>query len=274
MKHVITAPLQSIRRRIRNRRCLIVSAFFLLPFYLILTLLLPLTAVLEHDIALSYFPIIPILIALCAIIGGLIGFGPFTDTTDVTAALNSIAANANRFYIGIFLQIVTALVIIALAAALYQAGKGVSKTAAMIAMGFYLLEVVILMFDQIIIFAITEVSQMFINTGNAALLGTAELLFSARSFGGAIAMMPFGFGAFLFYFLILKAGVIPKWLGFWGLITVPFVLVGWSLQAFGVSVPFALYVPYVPWEWVAGICIIVKGLSRESKAIVLQDSAC
>lgn len=198
--------------------------------------------------------------ATTSIIGGLIGFGPFIDTSDTAAAMNNIAGNINGFYMSIFLQIVTALVIVALAAALYQAGKGVNKTAAMIAAGFYLLEVVIVMFDQIIIFAITEVSQMFVSTGNAALFSIAELLFSARAFGGAIAMMPFGLGAILFYYLIMKAGVIPKWLGLWGLITVPFILVGWSLQAFGVSVPFALYVPYVPWEWVAGIYILIKGL--------------
>ena len=200
--------------------------------------------------------------ATTSIIGGLIGFGPFIDTSDTAAAMNNIAGNINGFYMSIFLQIVTALVIVALAVALYQAGKGVNKTAAMIAVGFYLLEVVIVMFDQIIIFTITEVSQIFVSTGNATLFSIAELLFSARAFGGAIAMMPFGLGAFLFYYLIMKAGVIPKWLGFWGLITVPFIVVGWTLQAFGVSVPFALYVPYVPWEWVAGIYVLIKGLWR------------
>jgi hypothetical protein len=63
----------------------------------------------------------------------------------------------------------------------------------------------------------------------------------------------------------MKANVIPKWLGLWGLITVPFILIGWSLEAFGVSVPFALYIPYVPWEWVAGIFILVKGILIKSK---------
>ena len=211
--------------------------------------------------------------ATTSLIGGFIGFGPFTDTSDAVAVMYNIAANINSFYIGISMQIVTALVIIALAAALYQAGNGISKTAAMIAAGFYLLEVVIVVFDQLIIFEITEVSKMFVSTGDIALLDIAELLFSVRSFGGAIAMMPFGLGAILFYYLIMKAGVIPKWLGLWGLITVPFILVGWSLQAFGVSVPFALYIPYVPWEWVAGIYILVKSLSSKNKVIENDGSA-
>jgi len=196
--------------------------------------------------------------ATTSLIGGIIGFGPFTDTENIPAAMTNITDNIGSFYFGIFLQILTALVIIALAAALYQAGKSAGKTAAIIAMGFYMLEVVILVFDQMVIYGITEVSKQFAISGDTGLIEVAKLLFSVRDFGGAISMMPFGLGAILFYYLILKAGVIPKWLGLWGLITVPFILVGWSLAAFGVSVPFALYIRYVPWEWVAGIYILIK----------------
>jgi hypothetical protein len=209
--------------------------------------------------------------ATTSLIGGLVGFGPFLDTSDAAAAMKNIAANINAFYAGIFLQIVTALVIVALAAALYQAGKGVNKTAALIAAGFYMLESVIVICDQLVIYAITEAGLKYSETGAAALPDIADLLLSTRAFGGAIAMMPFGVGAILFYFLIMKAGVIPKWLGLWGLITAPCVLAGWSLQAFGVSVPFMLYVPYVPWEWVAGIFILVKGLTV--KSINVTDTA-
>jgi len=198
--------------------------------------------------------------ATTSLIGGLVGIGPFIETEDISVAMNNIAGNINSFYTGIFLQIITALVIIALAAALYQAGKQINKTAAMIATGFYMLEVVIVIIDQIIIYAITDVSVQFASNGDIVLINIVKLLFSARNFGGAIAMMPFGLGAILFYYLIMKADVIPKWLGLWGLITVPFILVGWSLAAFGIPVPFALYIPYVPWEWVAGVYIIIKGL--------------
>ena len=205
--------------------------------------------------------------ATTSLVGGIIGFGPFTDTDNIPDAMTNIADNISSFYTGIFLQIITALVIIALGEPLYQAGKSVGKTAAVIAMGFYMLEVVIVVFDQMVIYGITEVSKQFAISGDTGLLEIAKLLFSVRNFGGAIAMMPFGLGAILFYYLIMKAGVIPKWLGIWGLITVPFILVGWSLSAFGVSVPFALYIPYVPWEWVAGIYILIKGISTKSNVI-------
>jgi len=205
--------------------------------------------------------------ATTSLAGGIIGVGPFTDTGNINTAMSSIAGNAAAVYTGIFLQIITALVVIVLGTALYQAGKHINKTAAVIALCFYLTEAMIHIVCQIIIFAIAELSRQFVNSGDAALVNIINLLFISRNFCGAIAMMPFGLGAILFYYLIMRANVIPKWLGLWGLITVPFILVGWSLEAFGVSVPFALYVPYVPWEWAAGVYILIRGLSYKSKAI-------
>ena len=56
-------------------------------------------------------------------------------------------------------------------------------------------------------------------------------------------MIPFGFGAISFYYLLMKARIIPTWLALWGLVTAPFILVGIPLTTFGVKVPFALFVP-------------------------------
>ena len=210
--------------------------------------------------------------ATTSLTGGLVGVGPFTETGSATAAMNSIAGNINGVYIGIFLQIVTALVIVALGASLYQAGKHISKTSAIIALGFYIVEAVLHIVCQMIVFALAKVSTDFAANGDAALVILGNLLLTSRDFCGAITMMPFSLGAILFYYLIMKANVIPKWLGLWGLATVPFILVGWPLEAFGVSVPFALYMPYVPWEWVAGVYILIKGLKTNVSNVEEPDA--
>ena len=203
--------------------------------------------------------------ATTSLVGGLVGIGPFTETGDMAIAMNSIADSIDRVYIGILLQIVTALVIVVLAAALYQASSYINKTVAVIATGFYLTEAAMHIAGQVVAFGIAEAGLLFDSSGDAALATTAGLLFTAKDFLGAITMIPFGLGAILFYYLITKAEIIPKWLGLWGIATVTLVLVGWSLEAFRVvSIPFALYVPYVPWEWVAGIYILVKALSPKN----------
>ena len=203
--------------------------------------------------------------ATTSLISGLIGIGPFTDTVNTKAAMNFIIDKLGVIYSSVYLQIITALVIVVLGTALYYAGSQINKIAATIAMGFYMVEAMLVIIEQILIFAITEASRQYVISGDIMQTTLVKLLFALKDFCGAIAMIPFGIGAIIFYYLIMKAHVIPKWLGLWGLITVPIILIGWSLEAFGVAVPFALYIPYVPWEWIAGIYIITKSKSITSR---------
>ena len=58
----------------------------------------------------------------------------------------------------------------------------------------------------------------------------------------------------------------PDWLSLWGLVTVPFLLI-WTVPAIlEIEVPFFLYVPYVPFEFVIGIWLLIKGF-REGAEI-------
>jgi hypothetical protein len=43
--------------------------------------------------------------------------------------------------------------------------------------------------------------------------------------------------------------------------TVPIVMGATIATLFGVEVPFAIYLPYVPFEFVAGAWILARGLS-------------
>jgi amino acid transporter len=81
------------------------------------------------------------------------------------------------------------------------------------------------------------------------------------NFGFGLLMLPFCFGAILFYYLFYKSRTIPRVLSLWGLISVPVVLVATVLAISGFKVPFLLYVPYVPFEWVVGAWILIKGLA-------------
>ena len=84
------------------------------------------------------------------------------------------------------------------------------------------------------------------------------MLSTTEDFIGKIAMIPFGIGAVIFYWLITKAQAVPKWLGWYGIVTVPLILIATPLMAFGVNVPFWIMVPYVPFEFFTGVFVIVK----------------
>ena len=77
------------------------------------------------------------------------------------------------------------------------------------------------------------------------------------------AVIPFGIGAILLYYLLLKSKALPTWLMVWGLLSVFTVLIGIPLIAYGVAIPFAVVFPYVPFEFFTGGYILVKGLREK-----------
>jgi hypothetical protein len=76
----------------------------------------------------------------------------------------------------------------------------------------------------------------------------------------ALAMLAFCLGAILFYYLLDKSRIVPRVLSLWGLITVFPCLVGTLSALFGYKLPFFVYLPYAPFEFVIGVWILVKGI--------------
>lgn len=196
--------------------------------------------------------------ALTPLLSDVVLFRPFVSKENINTTMSNMANNISTIYSSVFLQFVTAVVIIMLGVAMYMAAGHINKTMAMIALSFYIFEAVLLAVSQVFVSGLVKVSQLYLTGGDAGLISLGNVLLSCRDFTGKIAMMPFGLGAILFYYLLMKAKTIPKWLALWGLITVPFVLVGVPLTALGVTVPFALFIPYVPFEFFTGIYILIR----------------
>lgn len=203
--------------------------------------------------------------AMTSLIGGSMAFGPFESNAITNATMGTIANNTLTIYISIFLQMVTAVVIIVLGATMYVTTLHINKPLATFALCFYVLEAGLLAVSQIFVFALTETSQLYLTGGNTSLVPLSNILLSCKEFTGKMAMIPFGLGALAFYYLLMKAEILPKWLALWGIITVPFVLVGAPLMAFGVAFPFVLLIPYVPFEFFTGVFIWVKYSKKATK---------
>jgi len=200
--------------------------------------------------------------AATSLVGGAVFFDPYVKPADIAASMGRVADNIGGVYAGVLLQLATAVVIIILGVLLYQAAGHINRTAALIALSFYIFEALLLSVSQIFVFALADVSRLYALGPGGALESAGGTLLICHDFAARMAIIPFGLGAIIFYYLLLKAGIIPRWLALWGLITVPFVLIGVPLTAFGARVPFALFVPYVPFEFFAGIFIFIKGMAK------------
>ncbi len=195
--------------------------------------------------------------ALLPLIGGVV-FKSFESKANIGETMSNMANHSLTIYGTIVLWIITAVVIIILGVAIYRIAGYINKTMATIALSLYLFEAVLVAVGQVLVFGLVKASQLYLSSGDAGLLNIGSVLLSGRHFAGEIAMIPFGIGAILFYYLLMKAGTIPKWLALWGLVTAPFILVGIPLTTFGVPVPYALFVPYIPFEFFTGIYILIR----------------
>lgn len=202
--------------------------------------------------------------AVTSLVGGSIFLGPFDSSVITDITLRTISDSSTVAYTSILLQMITAVVIIMLGVAMYRAAGHINKTMAMIALSLYILEATLLAVGQVFVFGLVEVGHLYSIAADTNLITIGKILLVCKEFAGQIAMIPFGIGAILFYFLLLKAQVIPKWLALWGIVTVPLILVGVTLMAFGVEVPFFILVPYVPFEFFTGIYIIIASINKES----------
>lgn len=181
---------------------------------------------------------------------------------DMSATMLKIAANPGLLRANIFLDMLTALGVTFLGSVLFVTLKRQNEKIALTALGFYLLEVALLAVSRMNAFALLRFSQEFAAAGQPAdLLFLGQVVYEAMEFvGGTLHMLAFCLGAILFYFLLDKARIVPRWMSLWGQITVFPMLVGTVAQIFGYTIPFVLYVPYVPFELAIGLWILVKGI--------------
>jgi len=194
--------------------------------------------------------------AIIPLIVGLV-FKSF-ESEDMSITMNNITNNILTVNLTIIFWFIAAIFVIVLGIAMYLLAGHVNKTMGIIALCLYLVEAMLVLVGQTFVFGLLQASQLYIAGGDAELLNLGRILLSCRHFAGEMAMIPFGIGAILFFYLLMKEEIIPKWLALYGLITAPLIMIGIPLTTFGVVVPIAVFAPYIPFEFFTGIYILVK----------------
>lgn len=185
---------------------------------------------------------------------------------NIGETMTNIAARPTLFQLNILVDMLTAFGVVFLGAMLYLTLQKQNKSMALVALGIYIVEAVLLAASKLSAYSLLLISQEYAATGQPAVLQTmGNLALQSMNFvGSTLHVMSFGFGAILFYSLLYRSGVVPRPLSLWGLVTVIPVLVGMITALFGYALPFILFVPYVPFEFVIGIWILIKGVKVEA----------
>ena len=203
--------------------------------------------------------------AITSLTSGMILKQALTVPGNIGETMIKIANNAWLMRANILGAMITALGIIFLGAILFVTLRKQNEKMALVALGFYILEAALLAASRMEAFSLLRISQEYVTAGHPAFLQTiGNLAFESMDFGSTLHMLAFCPGGILFYYLLYKSGIIPRVLSLWGLITVIPCLIATLSAIFGYKLPFAIYLPYAPFEFVIGVWILSKAYPKQN----------
>ena len=192
---------------------------------------------------------------------GVSGFG-LPDNIGETLA--SIARNAGLIRLTILMELVTAAGVIFLGAILYTTVRRQNEGLALTAFGLYVLEGALLAVKMLELFAILVLSRQFIAAGSPVPLeSTASLVYEIMGYTSKMLNLAFCMGGTIFYALLFRTRAVARPLALWGLVSAQGILASVLLGLFGMPAPVLILVPYIPFELVIAVWILVKGVKKE-----------
>lgn len=185
----------------------------------------------------------------------------------ISGILVNISKNPARMRISNLVALINSLAIVVLGVLFYMVFYEHYKVIALVALGCFLAEAITLAVSKLGTYALVNLSQEFIAAGSPKSshfqsLGHV-LYYGIDRQGYDIHMLFFCLGGILWYSLLYVTRLIPRALSLWGLVaicllSIPVLMVLFKRELTHLMV---LGLPYLPFEVVLGVWLIVKGFS-------------
>ena len=188
--------------------------------------------------------------------------------------LTKISANENQVLLGALFLFIGAAAAAGIAIALYPVLRKHNEGLALGSVGFRLIEGALYIGIVVCLLMLVTLSQESANAGAAASSAfqvPAALLMAARDSLGEVAVLAFGLGALMYYWVFYQSRLVPRWLSAWGLVAIASVMVSGLLVMFGLAEPMSttqvvLALPIFLQEMVLAVWLIAKGFNPSAIA--------
>lgn len=208
---------------------------------------------------------------LIAMVASLLGGGLIESVLTDPDYLAAVSANATLVTIGVLLELINAAAVVGIAVMMFPLFKNFNEA---LALGYVALRVI----EAAIAIAavITPLTLIALSQGYSAVAADAPLLGAiGASFIEARALLYgqmlgifFSLGALIFYYLLYRSRLVPRFISVWGLIAVVLVFAWNLLELFGLSISAGLIfgLPIILNEIFLGIWLIAKGFNSPAVA--------
>jgi hypothetical protein len=183
--------------------------------------------------------------------------------------LTKISANEDQVLLGALFLFIGAVAAPGIAVALYPVLRKHNEGLAIGSVGFRLIEGALYLGIVVCLLMLVTLSQESAKAGAPApsAFGVpAALLMAARDSLGEVAVLAFGLGALMYYWVFYQSRLVPRWLSAWGLVAIALVMVSGVLVMLRLTEPMSplqlvLALPIFLQEMVLAVWLIAKGFN-------------
>jgi hypothetical protein len=192
--------------------------------------------------------------------------------------LASISSHPVRMRLSILFEMVNSSAIVVLAVLLYVVLSKQNKIIALVALGWWLAEAIVLTLANVGAYALIPLSQDFVAAGAPGqsfyqVLG--QLLYDGLHAHGAgrMHMWFYCIGGLLWYTLFYQSRVVPRVISLFGIVAVAVGFIGILLEFLGYDMPIFVYLPILPFELAIGVWLLLMGIGGSTKTRLRPASA-
>ncbi len=223
--------------------------------------------------------VVGVLLIVCSV-ASVLSVAPLGSMLDRPVDLERLAANDNSVVLAALIEFVAAATGAGIAIALYPVLRHYGRATAFGAAAARVVGGVLVLVGTLSLLALLTLAQESVNSGStdsAATDASVQVLLAVRDWvANFMLSLPFLLGAGLYYYLMYRSSIVPRWLSVWGLLAVAVslaaTLYAGFTQDFGFSTfSTALNAPIGLQEMVLAVWLIAKGFNREPQPPPAQN---
>jgi hypothetical protein len=201
---------------------------------------------------------------LIAMVTSLLGGSILESAINTSDYLLNFSTNTPRVYTGITLELINGIAVIGIAVSLFPVLRQQKESIAAGYVSFRIVESVFCIVSAIIPLLLINLSREYVNAeiaDKSVFQALASFIISARlHITGLLIPVFFSLGALLFYYLLYKSKLIPRYIAVWGFTGAVLILL-LNLLKTGTLLNMILVLPIILNEIFLGIWLIVKGFN-------------
>ena len=218
----------------------------------------------QYMISFRKNTIIAGILFLIAIVSSLLGGGLLESIIKAPDFLTILSANTSTVFIGVLLEFINGIAVIGIAVSLYPVLKKQSESIAIGYVGLRIVESIFCLVSAALPLSLLKLSREYLNSGNSGnsyFQTLGNFLMGIRSeLAELLIPVFFSLGALLFYYLLFRSILIPRFISVWGFLGALLILI-LSLVEVNMIFNIIFVLPIILNEIFLGFWLIIKGFN-------------